>query len=221
LRVVWIPAKDNRSSAHESLRLHPVRSEPIKKTIAMNKTRFRKRQFALWAGLAAAALLAACATPTARSAPQTPWYEVTTGAYKTDAGRMFYGIGIADPSKNRSLQRVNVDNGARRELAELIDQYTRALAVTAIRTGGPGLKALAADEVQAALNSVVRQVVRRAVVADHWIDAQSGRMKALCTFDLPQYQAVLAKNTSLNPRLRSAMLDHAEMLYTQLAGNLQ
>lgn len=134
---------------------------------------------------------------------------------------MFYGIGIADPSKNRSLQRVNVDNGARRELAELIDQYTRALAVTAIRTGGPGLKALAADEVQAALNSVVRQVVRRAVVADHWIDAQSGRMKALCTFDLPQYQAVLAKNTSLDPRLRSAMLDHAEMLYTQLAGNLQ
>lgn len=188
----------------------------------MKKIFFRQRQFALWAGLAAAAvLLAACAAPTARPTPRTLWYETTTGAYHTDAGRMFYGIGTADPSKSRSLQRVNVDNRARRELAELVDQYTKALAVTATRTGGPGLAALPAAQVGAALNSVVRQVVRRAVVADHWVDPQSGQMKALCTFDLSQYQAVLAQNTSLDPRLRSAMLNHAEMLYTQLAGNLQ
>lgn len=189
--------------------------------MTMNKIHLRQRRIALWAGLAAAVMVAACAAPTARSTPRTPWYETITGAYHTDAGRMFYGIGTAAPSKNRSLQRVNVDNRARRELAGLVDQYTKALAVTAMRTGGPGLEALPANEVQAALNSVVRQVVRRAVVADHWVDPQSGQMKALCTFDLSQYQAVLAEDASLDSRLRSAMLEHAEMLYTQLAGNLQ
>jgi hypothetical protein len=164
-------------------------------------------------------LLAACATPKAVPDPRTPWHEKISGAYHTDAGRVFYGIGVADPQKSRSLQRVNADNGARREIASVIDQYSKALAVTATRTGGGTIQSLPDDQVRASLNLLVRQAVRRAIVVDHWSDPQNKQMKALCTLDLTQYQAVLAQQTSMDPRLRSAMQNYAEMVYDQLAGN--
>ncbi len=171
--------------------------------------------------LAAAGLLASCAAPTAVSTPVTPWYELASGAFRTDAGRQFFGIGVAEPMKNSSLQRVNADNRARHEMGMLVDQYSKALAVTATRTGGYALRSLPQDRIQAALPSLVRQVMRRAIVTDHWVDPQSGQMKALCTLDLIHYQEVLAKHSALDPKLRTAMQGHTEMLHDQLSRDLQ
>ncbi len=167
---------------------------------------------------AAAGLLAACAAPTAVSTPSAPWYEKNSGAYHTDMGRVFYGIGVAEPQKSRSLQRVNADNRARREIAGVIDQYSKALAVTATQTGGSAIQSLPADQVQASLNMLVRQVMHGAIVVDHWMDPRNKRMKALCTLDLVQYQSVLAQQTFMDPRLRSSMQNYSEMVYDQLAG---
>jgi hypothetical protein len=163
--------------------------------------------------------LMACAAPTAVSTPGTPWHDKNSGAYLTDAGRVFYGIGIAEPQKSRSLQRVNADNRARREIAAVIDQYSKALAVTATQTGGSAVQSLSADQLQASLNLLVRQVMHRAIVVDHWVDPQNRRMKALCTLDLRQYQDVLAQQTSMDPRLRASMHNHADVVHDQLAGN--
>jgi hypothetical protein len=168
---------------------------------------------------ATAGLLVACTAPTAVSTPGVPWHEKISGAYLTDAGRVFYGIGIAEPQKSRTLQRVNADNRARREIAGVIDQYGKALAVTATRTGGSAVQLLPADELQASLNLLVRQAMRHAIVVDHWVDPRSKRMKALCALDLAQYQDVLAQQASMDPRLRASMHNHAEMVHDQLAGN--
>lgn len=169
--------------------------------------------------MAATGLLVACAAPTAVSTPSTPWHEKISGAYHTDAGSVFYGIGTAEPQKSRSLQRVNADNGARREIAAVIDQYSKALAVAATRTGGSAVQSLPADQVKASLNMLVRQVMHRAIVVDHWVDPRSKRMKALCALDLAQYQDVLAQQTFMDPRLRSPMQAYAEMVFNQLSGN--
>ena len=164
-------------------------------------------------------LLAACAAPTAVSTPSTLWHEKNSGAYNTDTGRVFYGIGIAEPLKSRSLQRVTADNRARREIAGVIDQYCKALAVTATRTGGGAVQSLPADQLLASLNLLVRQVMQRAIVVDHWVDPHSKRMKALCALELTQFQAVLAQQTAMHPRLQSSMQHYAEMVYDQLSGN--
>jgi hypothetical protein len=164
-------------------------------------------------------LLMACVAPTAVSTPGTPWHEKNSGAYHTEAGRVFYGIGIAEPQKSRSLQRVNADNRARREIAGVIDQYSKALAVTATQAGGGAVRFLPADQLQASLNLLVRRVMHRAIVVDHWVDPRSKRMKALCVLDLAQYQAVLAQQTAMGHRLRAAMHNHSEMVHDQLAGN--
>jgi hypothetical protein len=164
-------------------------------------------------------LLMACTAPTAVSTPGTPWHEKNSGAYHTDVGRVFYGIGIAEPQKSRSLQRVNADNHARREIAGVIDQYSKALAVTATRTGGSDIRFLPADQMQASLNLLVRQVMHRAIVVDHWVDPRSRRMKSLCALDLAQYQAVLAQQTSMDSRLRASMHNLSEVVHDQLAGN--
>jgi hypothetical protein len=168
---------------------------------------------------ATAGLLAACAAPTAVSITGTPWYEKYSGAYRTDAGNVFYGIGVAEPQKSRSLQRVNADNRARHEIAGVIDQYSKALAVAATQTGGSRVKSLPADQVRASLNMLVRQAMQRAIVVDHWTDPQNRRMKALCTLDLAQYQSVLAQQTFMDPGLRSSMQHYSEMLFDQLSGH--
>jgi hypothetical protein len=168
---------------------------------------------------AAAGLLTACTAPTAVSMSDTPWYEKISGAYRTGGGKVFYGVGIAEPQKSRSLQRVNADNGARREIAAVIDQYSKALAVTAVRTGGGAIELLPADHVRASLNSLVRRVMHHARVVDHWVDPQSRHMKALCTLKLAQFQAVLAQPGTMDTQLQSTMQHYSEMVYDQLAGN--
>ena len=185
----------------------------------MNQSRNFVHTFAVAVLVAATAgLMVACAAPTAVSTLSVPWHEKNSGAYHTDAGRVFYGIGVAEPQKSRSLQRVNADNRARREIAGVIDQYSRALAVTATQTGGSALQSLPADQMQTSLNLLVRQVMHRAIVVDHWVDPQNKRMKALCTIDLSQFQAVLAEQTSMDHRLRSHMQNHSEVVHDQLAG---
>jgi hypothetical protein len=187
----------------------------------MNPSRSFQPLIAVTLLLAAlAGLLAACAAPAVVSTSAAPWHEKNSGAYHTGAGRVFYGIGVAEPQKSRSLQRVNADNRARREIAGVIDQYSKALAVTATRAGGSALQPLSADEMQKSLNLLVRQAMQRARVVDHWVGPQNRHMKALCTLDLAQFQAVLAQQGSMDPGLQSSMQHYSEMVYDQLAGNL-
>jgi hypothetical protein len=168
---------------------------------------------------AVAGFMAACAAPSAVSISGTPWHEMSSGAYHTDAGRFFYGIGVAEPQKSRSLQRVNADNRARREIAGVIDQYSQALAVTATRAGEGAIESLPADQVHRSLNLLVRRVMHRAKVVDHWVSPRNRRMKALCALELTQFQAVLAQLSSMDPRLQSSMQHYCEMVYDQLSGN--
>ena len=169
----------------------------------------------------AAGWLIACAGPAAVSSALTPWYETGSGAYHTAAGKLFFGVGAADRRKNRSLQRVNADNQARHEMGKVLAQYSKALAVTATQAGDGGLALLPREQVQSALHSLVRQALRRAIVSDHWVHPQDGRMMALCTLSLEQFKTTLAEDSAMDPQLRSAMQDHAEALYSQLAVDLQ
>lgn len=168
-----------------------------------------------------AGFLVACATTTTESRFRTPWYEQSSGAYDTEQGKVFFGIGVADQLKNRSLQRVNADNRARHEMGRILEQFSKALAVTAAQTGDPGLKTMPQVQVQAALHSLMRQALRLAIVSDHWVKPESGQMMALCTLDLEQYKAALSKHKTLDPRLRSAMHGYADMLHARLTEDFQ
>ena len=170
---------------------------------------------------ATAGLMVACASTTTESRSRTSWYEKSSGAYDTEQGKVFFGIGAADQLKNRSLQRVNADNRARHEMGRVLEQYSKALAVTATQTGEPGLKTMPEVQVEAALHSLVRQAMRFAIVSDHWVNPESGQMMALCTLDLEQYKAALSEHQTLDPRLRSAMHGYVDMLHARLAGDFQ
>jgi hypothetical protein len=166
-------------------------------------------------------LMVACAATPTESRFQPPWFERNSGAYDTEQGKLFFGIGTADQLKNRSLQRVNADNHARHQMGRVLEQYSKALAVTATQTGDLGLKTMPEVQVQAALNSLVRQAMRLAIVSDHWVNPESGQMMALCTLDLEQYKAVLSEHKTLDTRLRSAMHGYADMLHARLAEDFQ
>lgn len=155
-----------------------------------------------------------CAVSMKAPARTGMWHQQATGAYDTDAGKVFYGIGKAAPLQNRTLQRVNADNQARLEMARLLERYSNALArksataATPQASLGPSLKAL------------VHKAMQRAMVTDHWADPGQGRFFSLCRLDLTDFEAVLTSHQELQSDLRAAMKANLEMVHRQLSQNL-
>jgi len=51
-----------------------------------------------------------------------------SGAFDVDKGKVFYGVGIASGIRNQALLRSTADNGARAEVAKILETYVAVLA---------------------------------------------------------------------------------------------
>jgi hypothetical protein len=175
----------------------------------------------LWLALAGAigmGLLAGCVAPMMVPDQATPWYLQSSGAYDTEDGKVFYGVGKAAPLQSHTLQRVSADNQARLEMARLLDRYSIALARTAAAAdaGGPD----GPDELAPVLKALVRQAMQQAIVTEHWADPQQGRLFALCRLNLVDFEAALKAQKELRADMRSVMERNLERVHTQLSQRL-
>ena len=145
------------------------------------------------------------------------WYLLKSGLYDTDGGKVFYGIGQARGVQNQALLRATADNQARKELADVLENYLSELARSAEMETDPNWAALSVGERQQILGMLVRNCLQLSMVSDHWNDANQSRLLALCRLDLTTFKQVLSDSASIDEKTRAAMWAEAERVHARLS----
>ncbi len=171
----------------------------------------RRRQSMWWVLAMCLWLLCGCAkTQLAVFAP-TDWTASASGAYVTDEGRVFYGIGRASGLRNAMLLRATADNQAQTEMAGVIRGYLARLSAAA------GMDATAPQDRQA-LHDLAQAVLRHARIVDHSDLSDAGAAMSLCRLDLDAVRQVLRSDAILENALQQRMLAEAERVHDAMVG---
>ena len=169
---------------------------------------------ALFAGLA---LMTGCSSST-RHMKGPKWVWKGSGAFDEDAGKVFYGVGIASGIKNRALLRSTADNRARVEVAKVLETYVAALAkdYMASTTAGDMTASSEEQHVEQALKSFTKATLHGATIVDHWVDPDDGTMFSLCKLDLAAFKETLDNYRELDGKVRDFVRENAERLHSEL-----
>ena len=144
---------------------------------------------------------------------ESPWYRMSSGAYDTTRGSVFYGIGKAEGSRNATLLRATAVNRARKALAEVVDGY-----VAELFQATQAIPSLTMEEGEQVIGALVRNALKSSVISDQWSDPEQGSLYALCRLDLEGFKQVLASQATIDPALRDAMAAEAENVHAVLVG---
>lgn len=152
-----------------------------------------------------------CAQQPLVGGQQPSWVVKGSGAYDVDGGRVFHGVGKAAGISSPTLQRATADNLARDEMSQLFGAYVFALAQNA--SGAPSADI---PEMAAALRALIQRAMEKAVISEHWADAQAQSLFALCSLQLEAFKRILNNFSPIDQQMRSAMLDQADQTHSDM-----
>ena len=142
---------------------------------------------------------------------ERPWYRMSSGAYDTPHGSVFFGIGKAEGSANATLLRATAVNRARTALSRVLDAYVAELFQATQAT-----PALTMEEGEQVIGELVRNALKFSAISDQWSDPERGGIYALCRLDLERFKQVLASQTNIDAAVRGAMAAEAENVHAML-----
>lgn len=180
-----------------------------------------KQLMALFVLLAAALLLmSGCASAPAKlDEPEMPqWVYKGSGAFDEDAGKVFYGVGIASGISNKALLFSTADNRARAEVAKTLETYVAVLAKDYMASTTAGDMSASSEEqhVEQALKTFSKTTLHGATIIDHWQDPEDKTMYSLCKLDLLAFKEALDDYKELDSKVRDYVRDNAEKMHDEL-----
>ena len=171
----------------------------------------RRHQCVWWLLALGLWLLCGCAKTQLAVLAPTDWTASASGAYVTDEGRVFYGIGRASGLRSAMLLRATADNQAQTEMAGVIRGYLARLSAAA------GMDATAPQDRQA-LHDLAQAVLRHARIVDHSDLSDAGAAMSLCRLDLDAVRQVLRSDVILENALQQRMLAETERVHDAMVG---
>lgn len=157
------------------------------------------------------AVLAGCVSrPVVVEEPS--WHLTPSGAYDTANGKVFFGVGKAQGTRNATLLKAAAVNHARKELARVLDIYVGEL----YRTAGP-IQALTVEEGEQLIGTLVRNAMKLSVISDQLTDSKNDRLYALCRLDLEHFKGALASQSAIDQQARKVMAANAENVHDMVA----
>jgi len=165
-------------------------------------------------GLAGVLALSACGGPSQQ--PQTSnqvqhatgpeWVTRGSGAFTSEKGRVFYGVGIASGIRNAAMRRATADARARSEIGTQLDAFVSRLNATGAGRGG----AASPDGDQ-----LKTYLLTQTTIVDHWVD-NDGSEWALAQLELEKAKSELDKAADVNPQLKQAVKTSGDRAFDEL-----
>jgi len=170
--------------------------------------------------------LSGCAGPAPAPAPiaQGPaWVNKGSGAFDTDKGKVFYGVGVSSGIKNRALAITTADNRARAEIAKILETYVAVLAKDYMASTTAGDMSASSEEqhVEQALKTFTKATLHGARIIDHFRDPADGTLFSLCELDLFAFKDAMDKHKELDAKVRDYVRKNAEKMHDQLEAEEQ
>jgi len=168
-------------------------------------------------------LLVACGGKVTKETPfqevgAPDWVKEGSGAFDTDDGKVFHGVGSAVGIKNFSLLRTTADNRARADLAKIFEFYTSSLMKDYMASTMAGDTATTSEEqhVEQAIKTVTSMTLSGVQIIDHWQHPSTGELYSLAKLDLEEFKDGLKNARDLNNRVRDYIRQNADKLHEEL-----
>lgn len=187
---------------------------------------------ALILSLLATPIVTACAT--SETSPDHPihgvnpdgtpkWVRRGSGVYDGDAGKAFYGVGLANGIRNVALLRQTADNRARGEVASMFDVYIAKMMKDYQRstTAGDFQNTAEEQDVVSAQKTITEAVLRGVEIRDHWRDPATNAEYALAVLQIEAMMDSMEKVQDLNARIREHVRANARRAFDDLNSELR
>lgn len=139
-------------------------------------------------------------------ARQPNWTISGSGAFISDRGRIFNAVGQAGGVSHRSLLRAAADNQARAEMISVLKSY---MAVLIQKAQPHGMDA----QTEQAVNALTAELLKNAIIREHYADTGQGRLFSLCTIDLKTVKRVISGASLLEGRTRQRLVQSADQVH--------
>ena len=155
-------------------------------------------------------LLSACGgSPTIESdmnikgAPD--WVNEGTQAVDNPDGRYLYGVGVAPPMNDESLQRSTADSRARAELAKIVSTYVDSTLSDYAAASGDS----ATSSIEQSLKSSTQTVLNGARIKGRWRDPRTGSVYSFAEMDMKALDDAIANAGKLSDNFRQYYQNNA------------
>lgn len=179
----------------------------------------RIRQVAI---LAVLILMTACASkPKIESdlgmedAPQ--WVNEGTRFLSDDDGRLFHGVGSAQPMGDDSLQSSTADNRARAEIARILSSYMNVVMRDYAASGGTGDRVASDQDITRQIENISRINLTGAKVIARWRHPDSGAIYSLAELDMKHVQSTVSEVKRMNSTLGDFMSSEANNIFDRVS----
>ncbi len=139
------------------------------------------------------------------------WTAAGSGAFVSDQGRVFHGIGRASGLRSAMLLRATADNQAQTEMTRVLKGYLAQLAEAA------GMDAAGPDHRQG-LHDLTQAVLKKARIVDYRVPSDAGVAMSLCRLELDAVRQALESDAALDSAVQRRMLDQMETVHDAMAG---
>jgi len=183
----------------------------------------RTTRLILCIAMSPAVILSACArqrpdaavVPSAAPRNSPDWVNRGSGAF-SDAGRVFYGVGLVAGMRNPALARETADARARTEVARILTSYISSLMRDYQASTSDLQRSEEQQLVEAATRAFTDVNLTGATIVNHWQDPSTGTLYALARLDLAATSESLSGVNELSARMRDYIRTNAERAFDRL-----
>lgn len=144
------------------------------------------------------------------------WVTKGNGAFQSELGRIFYGVGSASGYQNYSLQRTTAENRARNDIAKVFRFYTSSLMKDYEASTGAGGDISTERHVSQAIKTVTSETLSGVIIVDHWEHPNRGEVFALARLDLKAFKDNITKLKELSKEVKEFVRQNADKLHEEL-----
>jgi len=179
-------------------------------------------QRTLPAMLLATTLLTACGGKTVvesdlgiKGAPD--WVNKGTNTLNDKDGRLFHGVGSAQPMGDDSLQRTTADDRARAEVARVFSTYMDVVSSDYLASTGAGGKGEADQAVSRQIKAVTQTNLAGARIIGRWKEPKGGSVYSLAELDMKSVKATVQTSKDMNEGLRRYIESNADNIFDKVS----
>lgn len=156
------------------------------------------------------------------------WVNKGSQALKDKGGRLFHGVGIANPMGDMSLQRDAADNRARAELARVLQSYMNVVSKDYLASqstqSNPTGKASDANKTARTEQDVSRDIknitkvnLRGAKIIGRWRHKKTNVIYSIAELDMKRMKKVIKETDGISPGLQSFINDNGDNIFDGVA----
>jgi LPP20 lipoprotein len=155
--------------------------------------------------------------PIAKKAPA--WVNMGSGAFKdSDRNKAFYGVGMVNGIRNKSLAIQAANTRARAEIAKILDSYVAVLTRDYMSsTYADGMENSAEEQkVSVTLKSMTQYTLKGAEIIEYWKDEEDGTFFSLAKLDYEDVKKSLIESNNVAPKLKNFVKANADNAFQEV-----